>query len=222
MGLWTPLGGGGRPPTAPTVRLPPRALVKAKETPRPAWSESFGQGQVQPIPGLRARHVLHSQERLIEWKGENVATAFGESQCPHGPCVLSGGGSRWPAPPGNAVEIGAVRGEWAHCFRWPGRDCPPNVGVCVVGQGSRRRRWWMRAPRVGLCRTIRSWPTSPGLGEGYPGQNEGQACGQELSLAPKDSTFCQDLDPHLNLFRRPQADSWLRFPSPQTPQELIA
>lgn len=47
-------------------------------------------------------------------------------------------------------------------------------------------------------------------------------CGQEVGLAPEDSTFCQDLDLHLNLFGRPQGDSWLYFLSPQTPQRLLA
>lgn len=47
-------------------------------------------------------------------------------------------------------------------------------------------------------------------------------CGQEVGLAPENSTFCQDLDLHLNLFGRPQGDSWLYFLSPQTPQRLLA
>lgn len=122
-----------------------------------------------------------------------MATAFGESQCPHGPRVLSGGGGRRPAPPGNAVEIGPVRGKWPRRFRGPGRDCPPNAGVCVVGQGSRRWRWWMRAPRVGLCRMIRSWPSSPGSGEGYPGQNEGQHVDRKWAWPPRTAPFARIL-----------------------------
>lgn len=68
----------------------------------------------------------------------------------------------------------------------------------------------------------RCWPTRPGRGEGYHSQSEGQACGNELGLASKDSTFHWGVDLYFNLFRRPQGGTCLPFLSPQTPQELTA
>lgn len=150
-----------------------------------------------------------------------MATAFGESQCPRGPRVLSGGGGRRPAPPGNAVEIGPVRGEWPRRFRGSGRDCPPNAGVCVVGQGSRRWRWWRRAPRVGLCRMIRSWPSSPGSGEGYPGQNEGQHVDRKWAWPPRTAPFARILTSTLIYSEDPPRRFLALLPLPSDAPEAV-